>query len=269
MISGVGFQIRRPVAAETVNNRFGHGRLRQSRRTDVNVFSQCGEGVPGTKTQSGKPAFRMILPGWFRALRLLGVGLGCLSFVACNLVPSTPDGLFVLYRDRMKSGNLDQARALLSDTSRRLVLALTEDYKLKEPPESMALLNALDPANPPTVLKTTDTLALLNVRTLKGGTRLVRLTRRNADAPWKIDISEELSSFRSFLQTQQALDMMREQAGEYAASWKAFNDRLQSMHVVQQPSPVHEPSKARPMKPPPKKQVHKNKHAVRTEKNKK
>ena len=174
----------------------------------------------------------------------------------------------MLYRDRMKSGNLDQARALLSDSSQRLVTALTEDYKLKESPESMALLNALDPANPPTVVKTTDTLALLNVRTLKGGTRLVRLTRRNADSPWKIDISEELSTFRSFLQTQQALDMIREQAGEYAASWKAFSDRLERMRVVEPPAPKPEPSKAARMKPPPKKRSHKGKHAVQSEKKK-
>ncbi len=236
---------------------------------DVSVFGLDGEGVSGMKTQPGKTEFKWILPQWFRALWLLGFCLGGLFLVGCNLVPSTPDGLFVLYRDRMKSGNLDQARALLSDDSRRLVSALTEDYKLKESPESMALLNALDPANPPTVLKTTDTLALLNVRTLKGGTRLVRLTRSNADDTWKIDISDELSSLRSFLQTQQALDMIREQAGEYAASWKAFNDRLERMSVIEPPAPTPEPSKAIPMKPPPKKEAHKGKHAVRTDKKKK
>jgi len=223
----------------------------------------------GIKIPHRKSALETILPRRFAAVWFLGGVLAGLFLVGCNLVPSTPDGLFVLYRDRMKFGNLDQARALLSDDSRRLVSTLTEDYKLKEPPESMALLNALDPASPPTVLKTTDTLALLNVRTLKGGTRLVRLTRPNADASWKIDISEELSSFRSFLQTQQALDMIREQAGEYAASWKAFHDRLERMQVVEPPAPTPIPSKAIQMKPPPKKQAHKGKQAVRTEKKKK
>ncbi len=85
----------------------------------------------------------------------------------------------VLYRDRMKSGNLEQARALLSEDSLKLVSALISDYKLKEPAESMALLNALDPGSPPTVVKTTDSLALLNVRTLKGESRLVRVVRAN------------------------------------------------------------------------------------------
>lgn len=237
--------------------------------TDVSVFGRNGEGVLGMKTQPGKQGFEWILARQFRALWLLGVCFGGLFLVGCNLVPSTPDGLFVLYRDRMKSGNLDQARALLSDDSRKLVSALTEDYKLKESPESMALLNALDPANAPTVLKTTDTLALINVRTLKGGTRLVRLTRSGAEATWKIDISDELSSLRSFLQTQQALDMIREQAGEYAASWKAFNDRLERMHVVEPSAQTPEPTKAIPMKPPPKKEARKGKHAVRTDKKKK
>jgi hypothetical protein len=240
----------------------GHG------PTDVNVFGRQGESVLGTKIQPGKSAFERILPWGVPGAWLLGVCIGGLFLAGCNLVPSTPDGLFALYRDRMKSGDLDQARALLSDDSRKLALALTADYKLNESPESMALLNALDPVSPPTALKTTDTLALLNVRTLKGGTRLVRLTRSGADSAWKVDISEELSSLRSFLHTQQALDMIREQAGEYAASWKAFNDRLDRMRAVEPSTPRPEPGKAIPMKPPPKKDTHKGKPAVRVEKKK-
>jgi len=219
----------------------------------------------GIKIRHRKSAFTGILPRR-SAVKFLGGILAGLFLVGCNLVPSTPDGLFLLYRDRMKSGNLDQARALLSDDSRKLVSALSSDYKLNESPESMALLNALDPATTPTVLKTTDTLALLNVRTLKGGTRLIRLTRPNVDGAWQIDISEELSTFRSFLQTQQALDMIREQAGEYAASWKAFSDRLGRMNVIEPAAPRPEPSKASPMKPPRKKEVPKGKQAVRTDK---
>jgi hypothetical protein len=219
----------------------------------------------GIKIPHEKPAFNGILPRR-SAARFWGGILAGLFLVGCNLVPSTPDGLFLLYRDRMKSGNLDQARALLSDDSRKLVSAISSDYKLSESPESMALLNALDPAAPPTVLKTTDTLSLLNVRTLKGGSRPIRLTRPNADASWQIDISEELSTFRSFLQTQQALDMIREQAGEYAASWKAFNDRLGRMNVIEPPAPRPEASKASPMKPPRKKDAPKGKQAVRTDK---
>src|SRR5271157_4165690 len=100
-----------------------------------------GEVVLRNKIRHRKSALEGILPGRFAAVWFLGGLLAGLFLVGCNLVPSTPDALFVLYRDRMKSGNLDQARALLSDDSRRLVAALTVDYKLKEPPESMALLN--------------------------------------------------------------------------------------------------------------------------------
>jgi hypothetical protein len=137
----------------------------------------------------------------------------------------------------MKSSNLQDARAMLSEESRKLVNTLSDERKLKEPPENLAILNVLDPVSSPTVLKTTDTLAMLNVRTLKGGTRLIRLTRKDPGAPWRIDISEELSALRSFLNAQKALDMMREQAGEYAASWKAFSDRI-GKHQTQEQSRV-------------------------------
>ena len=222
--------------------------------------------MAGIKTAYRQLGFKTILPSGYATVCVLGLLLAVLFLNGCNLVPNTPDGVFVLYRDRMKSGNLEEARALLSEDSLKLVSALTSDYKLKEPPESMALLNALDPGGPPTVLKTTDSLTLLNVRTLKGGSRLVRLVRANADAPWRVDISEELSAFQSFLQTQQALNMMREQAGEYAASWKAFNDRLGQMNLVEPPAPPPEPAKAMPMKPPHKKDIPKGKQARKTEK---
>ncbi len=222
--------------------------------------------MSGIKTAYRQLEFKTILPPGYATVCVLGLFLAVLFLTGCNLVPNTPDGVFALYRDRMKSGNLEQARALLSEDSLKLVSALSSDYKLKEPAESMALLNALDPGSPPTVVKTTDSLALLNVRTLKGGSRLVRVVRANPDAPWKVDFSEELSAFQSFLQTQQALNMIREQAGEYAASWKAFNDRLGQMNLVETPAP--EPTKAMPMKPPPKKDIPKGKQARRTEKKK-
>jgi hypothetical protein len=149
-----------------------------------------------------------------------------LGLSGCDLTPSRPEAVFALYRDRMKSSNLQDARAMLSDESRKLVNTLSDEQKLKEPPENLAILNVLDPVSTPTVLKVTDTLAMLNVRTLKGGTRLIRLTRKDPGAAWRVDISEELSALRSFLNAQKALDMMREQAGEYAASWKAFSDRI-------------------------------------------
>ena len=130
--------------------------------------------MSGIKTAYRQLEFKKILPSGYATVCVLGLFLAVLFLTGCNLVPNTPDGVFALYRDRMKSGNLEQARALLSEDSLKLVSALSSDYKLKEPAESMALLNALDPGSPPTVVKTTDSLALLNVRTLKGGSRLVR-----------------------------------------------------------------------------------------------
>ncbi len=220
----------------------------------------------GIQSRYPRLGFKMILPSGLAAVCVLGLSIAVLFLTGCNLVPNTPDGVFAIYRDRMKSGNLEQARSLLSEDSLKLVSAIASDYKLKEPPENMALLNALDPGSTPTVLKTTDNLALLNVRTLKGGSRMVRLVKSNADAPWKMDLSEELTAFQSFLQTQQALDMIREQAGEYAASWKAFNDRLGQIKVVEPPAAAPESAKAVPMKPPHKKEIPKTKQVHRIEK---
>lgn len=166
-----------------------------------------------------------------RRVLCLGGLLAAALTVGCDLVPSKPEAVFVLYRDRMKSEQLDKARDLLSDTSKSLSLDLTKEYKLRQLPENLALLNVLDPVTPPTVAKTEDTFALLQVRTLKGGVRLVRLTRENPNASWKIDISEELRALQTFLGARSALDTVREQAGEYAASWKAFTDHLSRMKV--------------------------------------
>lgn len=140
---------------------------------------------------------------------------------------------------------------MLSEESRKLVASVSDEHKLKEPPENMAILNVLDPVSSPAVVKTTDTLAMLNVRTLKGGTRLIRLTRKDPSAPWRIDISEELSALRSFMNAKKALDMMREQAGEYAASWKAFSDRIEK-HQSQEQSRMgtESPKDASPRQPP-------------------
>ncbi len=74
---------------------------------------------------------------------LILVLIGGLLF-GCQLVPSKPDAVFILYRDRMKSENLAQARELLSEESRNLAVALESEYKLDQPPEALALLNSLD-----------------------------------------------------------------------------------------------------------------------------
>lgn len=187
-----------------------------------------------------------------RASFLAACAIGAL-LVGCNLMPSKPEAVFVLYRDRMKAENLDQARELLSGESRELALQLISLFKLKQPPEDLALLNVLDPVSAPVVVKVDDTSALLQARTLKGGLRLVRLTRKDPNSHWKLDIADDLRSLRTFLEAKAALDVMREQAGEYAASWKAFNNQIGRMNVTE--PPPREPPAPRPPqhKPPVKK----------------
>ncbi len=166
--------------------------------------------------------------------RLVGIfALLSVYLSGCQLVPSKPDAVFILYRDRMKSENLTQARELLSEESRGLALELSSQYKLDQPPESLALLNALDPTAVATIMQSEDTLALLQVRTLRGGLRIIRIVRKDSTAAWKLDMSEELKSLKAFLDARSALEMMKDQAGEYAASWKAFNDQLKRINPTE------------------------------------
>jgi len=161
--------------------------------------------------------------------------LATLVLFGCDLVPSKPDAVFVLYRDRMKSEKLKEARQLLSEKSRVLSAELTKEFKLKEAPENLALLNVLDPVTPPVVTRSEAGSALLQVRTLKGGVRLVRLIRPKPDSSWLIDITQELRALKKFLSTRRALDTVREQAGEYATTWRAFSDQLGRMRVTEPP----------------------------------
>jgi hypothetical protein len=184
-----------------------------------------------------------------------GIGLfGCgitvvaVFFLAgCNLTPTRPDAIFTVYRDRMKAENIDEARSLLSDDSKQLALSLESTYKLRQTPEDLALLNALDPISPPTIIETSETLTLLQVRTMKGGVRLVRVVRKDSSSPWKIDMTGQLSSLRTFLEARRALESVREQAGDFAATWKAFSDRLGKM-----PAAEPAPATIAPPVPPPK-----------------
>jgi len=168
-----------------------------------------------------------------RFLFLGVVVMGIVSLLGCQLVPRKPEAVFVLYRERMAAGKLEDARALLSEESRDLALKIAAKHKLRQPPESIALLNMLDPASPPLVVKEADDYALLQVRTVKGALRLIRLGRADAGSPWRIDISEELKGFRLFLEARGALDMIREQAGEYAAFYRAFSDQLERISVTE------------------------------------
>jgi hypothetical protein len=159
----------------------------------------------------------------------------------------------------MKAQNLDEARSLLSNDSRRLALELAAEHKLQQPPESLALLNALDPTAAPVIMKSEEMSALLQLRTLKGGLRLVRLVRKDSNSPWKIDIAEELRSLQSFLETRGTLDMIREQAGEYAATYKAFSNQLEKMPITEPPPPKPATLKPAATKPAAPKQAKKAK----------
>ncbi len=151
----------------------------------------------------------------------------------CGLVPQKPEAVFALYRERMKAGNVDKGRELLTEDSKDLAVNLAATYKLQQPPENLSLLNVLDPVSPPLVMKEAETYALLQLRTMKGGLRLIRVVRADQNSPWKVDISEELNLLRVFLETKGALDMIREQAGEYATFWKAFTNQLSRMKPVE------------------------------------
>lgn len=188
-------------------------------------------------------------------VRLVGCLLSAAVLSGCELVPTKPDAVFVLYRDRMKVENLNQARELLSEESRNLVFELTSQFKLKQPPENLAVLNVLDPVATPTVVKVEDSSAILQIRTLKGGLRIVRLVRKDPNSPWRIDIFDELKSLKTFLEASTALDLMREQAGEYAAAWKAFSDQIGRIPLVEPPLREGSPPEPPRVKPLPKKRT--------------
>jgi hypothetical protein len=192
---------------------------------------------------------------------LLVCALMAFLAVSCQMLPPKPEMVFMLYRDRMKAENLKEARELLSDESRGLAENLSSQFKLTQPPENLALMNALDPVAAPTVTKSSDALVLLQVRTLKGDLRTISLVRRNTDSPWKIDLTAELQAFQAFLQARAALDTLREQAGEYAATWKAFDKRIGEIGIAgpspEKPEPLVAPVKKPKDKPKPVKQQRK------------
>jgi hypothetical protein len=170
-------------------------------------------------------------------LAWLAATLLTLAMLGCELTPTKPDVVFSQYRDRMKAEKVTDARELLNDPSKALAEKLAGEYKLPQPPEDLAILNILDPVTAPTVVKVEDTYALIQARTLKGELRLIRMVRASASSPWKVDIVEELQALETFLSARQVLEMMREQAGEYAESWKAFDDQLTKMGPPEQPPP--------------------------------
>ena len=163
----------------------------------------------------------------------------------CDLIPTKPEAVLQLYSQRMKDQNVAEARKLLSPKSLALVNELEKRYRLDQPVEYIALMNSLDPITPITLMKSESNMALLQVRTIKGALRMIKLVKTN-DSPWQVDISDELRELDNFLKAREALDLIREQAGEYAASWKTFNDRVQSMNhsdLDPQQNSLKEPAK--------------------------
>jgi hypothetical protein len=154
---------------------------------------------------------------------------------SCNLTPSKPEAVIMVYRDKMRSGRIDQARELLSEQSKLMAQSLDKDYNLAQPAENLSLLNALDPLNMPAPVSVEELRALVQVKTLRGSQRLIRLERKKSGDKWQIDLTEELEAFRTFLEARKALEEIKEQAGEYAASLKAFSDQLQRINVPDQP----------------------------------
>ncbi len=154
----------------------------------------------------------------------------------CDLVPQKPEAVFVLFRDRMKQGKVNEARTLLTMESNDLALSLKSKYRLRKDsaeeskePEDLALLNMLDPLGEPVVLKAGEEYAVLQVRTLKGGVVVVRLVKQDPKTGWKIDLKDELSALESHLVVQGAFGMVRDLAGEFAAALKAFNTQIERM----------------------------------------
>ncbi len=170
--------------------------------------------------------------------RLVCMVLLSMFVVSCSMVPSNPVAVVELYRGRMKSGDVEKARELLTEESRGIVQSIVADYKLDQSPEDLALLNALDPGSPPALMSSDEQNALIQVRTLRGGVKIIKLVKSSSKSDWKIDIQSDLQSLDSFLKGREALEVMREQAGEYAAGWKAFTEQLNKMNIVEPPKQI-------------------------------
>jgi hypothetical protein len=186
--------------------------------------------------------------------------LGFAFLSACNLVPAKPEAVFDLYRDHMRQGRITDARGLLTDGTVAQIRSIESKYQLPQAPEELALLNSLDPGTPPSVMKVEETTASLQVRTLKGALRLIRISRTTPEQPWKLDFTEELEALDLFLKGRAALDSIREQAGEFAAAWRAFNDQIAEMNVPQK-APEPEQPVPSPTQPAPKPQPKAKKRA--------
>jgi hypothetical protein len=173
-------------------------------------------------------------------------------FVACQAVPTKPEAVFNLYREKMRNNQIPQARELLTDSTRALISEMEAKYKTDQPVENLALLNALDPEAPVAVIQNEKTTAVVQARTLRGGLRLIKLSRKDETSPWQTDLTPEIKSLESFLKAREALDLIRAQAGEYAASLEAFNQQLGRIQAQEETSPPSSPQHKKPAPAPPK-----------------
>ncbi len=211
------------------------------------------------------------------ALRVLS--LGCALFLCCacgRLAPSTPEAVFNTYKTLVKGGKLAESREILTGPSRAQALRLAGDYHLEQSPEEAALMNALDPVTEAVPIKVADSMAQVQARTIKGGLRLVRLSRSSPDDPWKVDLTDELRELETFLKGRKALEDLRNQAGDVATSVKVFNEQLTKMQdTVVEPLPQKTPENIKPDPPksqkaivPQKSVKHKSRKKDRRKKNK-
>ncbi|MDD3472776.1 MAG: hypothetical protein PHS86_08340 [Syntrophaceae bacterium] len=164
-------------------------------------------------------------------------------FSGCDLVPAKPEEAFVLYRERMKNEQIKDAREMLSQESLNLVLRIEKDYLLDQQAEKIAILNTLDPTSVPSPVMIEEKQALLDVRTLKGVNRTVRLIRSDSKGKWKVDLVDELKLLDNFLAARKTLDFMQEQAGEFAATWKAMDSQLGKKALIEPEPQTRDESK--------------------------
>jgi hypothetical protein len=153
-------------------------------------------------------------------------GVALVALAGCDALPPKPDVFFNVYRERMASGAIEEARALLTPQSRDILAEMDSKLTSGAPPEQTALLDSLDPAAPPVILQEGAGYAILQLRTRTGGMKTLHLVRPDPKSHWRVDLSEELRNLKLFLEAKGALEAIREQAGDYAAFYRAMTDRL-------------------------------------------
>ncbi len=162
---------------------------------------------------------------------LFFVILSAVVLPGCDLAPAKPEEAFNVYRDKMKSGQLTSARQMLSTETLNIIQRIESNHHLDQPSENIAVLNTLDPTVFPSVVKIEETQALLEAKTLKGTNKQINLFRSDSKGKWKVDWVYELNQLENFLAARKTLDSMQEQAGEFAATWKAMDNQLSKKAV--------------------------------------